>query len=321
MMGKKILITGASGFAGSHLLDLLIKDSENNLFGTYYTEKGLENLSLQKDKINLVKVDLRNEKETLELIKTILPDVVYHLAAFTSPADSFVSPNETVINNISSQINLFEAIRKNNLTNTRILITSSAEVYGDVKREDLPMDEDTPLNPTNPYAVSKLTQDFLGKQYFSSYQLKIIRVRPFNHIGPRQSPNFVVSSFAKKIAEIEKGKRKPVLPVGNLESKRDFTDVRDMVKAYALLVEKGIPGEVYNIGFGVSYTISDILDKLLSLSSVKITIETDKTLFRPNDNPELVCNISKIKALTGWKPEISIEETLKDTLDYWRDII
>lgn len=321
-MGRKILITGASGFAGSHLLDYLIEHySDNILSGTYYTEKGLENLDAQKNKVELVKVDLRNEKETSELIKKIMPDVVYHLAAFTSPADSFISPNETVINNISSQINLFEAIRKNGLTNSRILLTSSAEVYGDVKKEDLPMDEDTPLNPTNPYAVSKLTQDFLGKQYFSSYQLKIIRVRPFNHIGPRQSPNFVVPSFAKKIVEIEKGKRKPVLPVGNLESKRDFTDVRDMVKAYALLVEKGIPGEVYNIGSGVSYKISDILDKLLSLSSVKIDIETDKTLLRPNDNPELVCDISKIKALTGWQPEIPIEETLKDTLDYWRDII
>jgi GDP-4-dehydro-6-deoxy-D-mannose reductase len=321
MMGKKILITGASGFAGSHLIDYLVKNSDNDIFGTYYSDKSLENLHSQADRIELVKVDLRNEKETLELIEKIMPDAIYHLAAFTSPADSFISPNETVINNISSQINLFEAIKKNKLINSRILITSSAEVYGKVKKEDLPMDENTPFNPTNPYAVSKLTQDFLGRQYFLSYNLKIIRARPFNHIGPRQSPNFVVSSFAKKIVEIEKGKKEPVLIVGNLESKRDFTDVRDMVRAYALLIERGMPGDVYNIGSGISYKISDILAKLLSFSNAKITIEIDKTLFRPNDDPDLVCDATKIRKLTGWKSEIPIEKTLKDTLDYWRNII
>ena len=320
-MGKKILITGASGFAGSHLIDYLVKNPDNDLFGTYYSDKSLENLHSGRDKVELVKVDLRNEKETLGLIQKIMPDVIYHLAAFTSPADSFISPNETVINNISSQINLFEAIKKNKLINARILITSSAEVYGKVKKNDLPMDENTPFNPTNPYAVSKLTQDFLGRQYFLSYNLKIIRARPFNHIGPRQSPNFVVPSFAKKIAEIEKGKREPVLPVGNLESKRDFTDVRDMVRAYALLIERGAPGDVYNIGSGISYKISDILDRLLSFSNAKSTIEIDKTLFRPNDDLDLACDATKIRKLTGWKPEIPIEKTLKDTLDYWRNII
>jgi GDP-4-dehydro-6-deoxy-D-mannose reductase len=200
-------------------------------------------------------------------------------------------------------------------------VVASAEVYGSVTKEDLPMGEDTPLNPTNPYAVSKLAQDFLGLQYFLSYGIKTIRVRPFNHVGPRQAPNFVISSFAQKIAEIEKGKREPILPVGNLEAKRDFTDVRDMVKAYSLIMEKGEFGEVYNIGSGRSYKISEILEMLLSFSSVKITVEIDKSLFRPIDDPELVCDSTKINKTTGWKAEIPLEETLKDTLDYWRNII
>jgi GDP-4-dehydro-6-deoxy-D-mannose reductase len=212
-------------------------------------------------------------------------------------------------------------MRKSNLLNSKTLVVASAEVYGSVKKEDLPMNEETSLNPTNPYAVSKLAQDFLGRQYFLSYGLKAVRVRPFNHVGPGQAPIFVVSAFAQKIVEIEKGKRKPILPVGNLEARRDFTDVRDVVKAYSLLMEKGEFGEVYNIGSGVSYKISQILEMLLSFSSAKITINVDKSLFRPIDDPELVCDPLKINKLTGWKPEIPIEKTLKDTLDYWRNII
>jgi len=175
--------------------------------------------------------------------------------------------------------------------------------------------------PTNPYAVSKIAQDFLGLQYFLSYGLKIVRVRPFNHIGPRQSPRFVVPSFAKQIAEIEKGKKENILHVGNLSSRRDFTDVRDMVAAYLLSLEKGDLGDVYNIGSGVSRQISKMLDMLLSLSSKKIDVEIDKSLFRPKDDPELVCDKSKFTKQTGWEPKIEIEKTLKDTLDYYRNIV
>lgn len=320
-MSKKILVTGASGFAGSHLVDYLISNNIENIFGTYYSEKGIENLEKFKDKINLFKVDLTDEKQTQDLIEKIKPDEIYHLAAFASAAGSFSSPAKTVINNISAQINLLEAVKKQNLNSTRILIISSAEVYGDVDPKDLPIDEQTKFNPTNPYAVSKLTQDFLGRQYFLADNLKIILARPFNHIGSRQSPDFVVSSFAKKIVEIEKGKREPVFPVGNLEAKRDFTDVRDMVMAYALLMEKGKEGQAYNIGSGKSYKISDILNMMLSLSNIKVEIKSDKSLFRPIDNPDLVCDYNKLKNLTGWEPKIKIENTLKDTLDYWRNIL
>lgn len=320
-MNKKILITGASGFVGSHLVNLLIQNGEKNIIGTYFSADSLLNLGENKDKIEAIKVNLTDPREVSDLIAKIKPDVLYHLAAFTSPQDSFDSPNETVINNISCQINILEEIKKNDLKNTKILIVSSAEVYGLVEKKDLPIDENTPFNPTNPYAVSKLAQDYLGRQYFLAHDLKIIRVRPFNHVGPGQSPNFVVSAFAKKIVEIEKGKREPVLPTGNLNSKRDFTDVRDTIRAYTLLMEKGQDGEVYNIGSGVSHKISEILDMLLSYSKTEIKIESDKTLLRPIDNPELVCNYSKLKDLTGWTPTIPIEKTLRDTLDYWRNII
>jgi GDP-4-dehydro-6-deoxy-D-mannose reductase len=319
-MGKKILITGASGFVGSHLVDHLAKDADNDLFGTSFSKGGSKVLG-ESQKIQLLEVDLSKEEDVYGLIEKVKPDVIYHLAAFTSAADSFKSPRETVLNNIACQINIFESMRKSNLLDSKTLVVSSAEVYGSIEAKDLPMDEETPLNPTNPYAVSKLTQDFLGLQYFHSYGLKTIRVRPFNHVGPRQAPMFVVSSFAQKIVEIEKGKREPVLPVGNLAAKRDFSDVRDVVRAYSLLMEKGEFGEVYNIGSGVSYKISEILDMLLSFSSAKVKIQVDEALFRPVDDPELVCDTTKINRLTGWKTEIPIEKTLKDTLDYWRNII
>lgn len=311
---KKILVTGASGFAGKHLINLL-STSGSDIVGTYLNLSD----SLPKDKAAFVKVDLNNEEDVRKLIRENKPDIVFHLAALTSPKDSFKQPKETFVNNVSAQINLLEAVREENLTETRVVVISSAEIYGLVSKEDLPIDEDTPLNPTNPYAVSKIACDFLALQYFHSYKLDIVRIRPFNHTGPGQSSNFVVSAFAKKIAEIEKGKLKN-LTVGNLEGKRDFTDVRDMVRAYVLAQERGIPGEVYNVGSGRSYEIREILDKLLSYSNVSIKVEQDPSLLLPLDNPELVCDFSKFSKDTGWKPEISIDQTLRETLDYWRGI-
>lgn len=318
---KRVLITGITGFAGSYLAEYLLSTNKYDISGTYLFEGSLGNVEHIKNKLNLIKADLSEEKIVSKIIKDVSPDIIFHLAALTSPADSFKNPVQTLTNNISLEVNLLEAIREYNLVKTKILITSSADIYGLVKKEDLPIDEQTPLMPTSPYSVSKIAQDYLGLTYFLSYRLKIIRVRPFNHIGPRQSPNFVVSSFAKQIAEIEKGKREAILHVGNLETKRDFTNVKDMVRAYVLAIEKGKYGEAYNIGSGNSYEIFNILDKLVSMSSSKIIIEKNETLFRPSDNPDLVCDAGKFIKLTGWTPQIPIETTLKETLDYWRNII
>ncbi|MBI2032593.1 MAG: GDP-mannose 4,6-dehydratase [Candidatus Levybacteria bacterium] len=316
----KAFITGASGFAGSFLSERLL-NSGYAVFGTYLSEKSLENLSHIKNKINLVHLDLLDEEKTNQTISDIRPDLIFHLAAFTSPAESFKNPKETFDNNISAELNIFESVVKNKLLDTKILVVSSSEIYGVVKPEDIPVDEDTPLRPGSPYAVSKIAQDFLGFQYFLSAKLKIVRVRPYNHSGPRQAPIFVISSFAKKIADIEKGKEDPVLKVGNLDARRDFTDVRDMVEAYVLALEKGEAGEVYNLGFGKSQKIGDILEMLLNMSTKKdIKVEKDPSLFRPVDVPDIVSDSTKFRKLTGWKPQISIEKTLQDTLDYWRDL-
>lgn len=320
-MTKKVFITGISGFAGSHLAEHLHSNFDYEISGTYLTQDSLVNVSSLEKKIKLYKMDLNDAKLVEKIVLEVKPDIIFHLAALSSTSDSFKNPTETIMNNVNAQVNVFEAIKNAGFFNSKILVVSSADIYGMVAKEDLPISEETPFKPANPYAVSKITQDFLAFQYFVSYKLNIIRVRPFNHIGPRQSVGFVVSSFAKKIAEIEKNNIEPVLRVGNLSSKRDFTDVRDIVKAYALAIEKGVPGDVYNLGRGVSFKIAEILEKLISLSSVKIRVEIDKSLFRPIDEPDLVCDNTKFKTLTNWEPVISIDQTLKDTLDYWRKIV
>ena len=314
---KKILITGISGFAGSYLAEHLLSLSDTKIFGTYHFDQPSKNLSRIQDKIILSPVNLLHKEQIQKVIQEVQPDEVYHLAAMASPGKSFEYPAETITNNVTSQINLLEVVRQI-IPSSKILIVSSADVYGNVSKEDVPIDENTPFKPTNPYAVSKVTQDLLGYQYFLSYSLPIVRVRPFNHIGPRQAPTFVVTDFAKQIAEIEKGEKEPCIKVGNLSPRRDFTDVRDIIRAYVLALEKVQAGDVYNIGSGASVSIIEILEMLLSFSTTKITIQQDESLLRPSDSEDRVCKNNKFVALTGWKPEISLEQTLKDTLEYWR---
>lgn len=310
----KALITGINGFVGTHLNNYL-NEKGFEVFGTI--KPGGDNSSDP----HLKAVDILNFEGIRNYIQEVWPDYIYHLAALVSPSESFKNPQETITNNIGGQVNILQAVTELNLLQTKILVVSSAEVYGAVDEKHLPINEDAPLKPRSPYAVTKIAQDFLGLQYFLSQQLQCIRVRPFNHIGPYQAPHFAVPSFAKQIAEIEKGKKEAVLRVGNLEAKRDFTDVRDVVRAYGLLMEKGEIGDVYNIGFGKSYKIEDVLNQLLLLSDQKIIIEKDPSLVRPADIPELLCDYSKLNRATGWKPEISLATSLKDTLDYWRNIV
>lgn len=317
---KKILITGASGFVGTYLAQHLIQLGNAEIHGTYLTDESMEK-SPVKDKISFHKVDLQQKGQTENLIATVMPDEVYHLAAMASVPASFKDPIGAFHSNVDAELHLFESLRIHNLTQTKVLITGSAEEYGYVRPEDLPVDEQTALRPSSPYAVSKVAQDFLGLQYYISYHMPIFRVRPFNHVGPGQSPGYVVADFAKRIAEIEKTGKPEVIQVGDMTKKRDFTDVRDMVRLYPLILEKGVAGEVYNAGSGISHEIQEVMDILISLTKVQVTLESDQSKLRPGDIPEIVADASKITSLTGWKPEIPFEQTLKDTLDYWRKIV
>ena len=312
---KKVLITGIAGFAGSHLAEYLYSQ-KFTVFGFFLSNHLLLNLSHLKDKINLIECDLLDSKKVEKSVKLINPDYVFHLAAFSSPKDSFKNPKETLKNNIFGQINLLEALAKIK-SNAKILIVGSADEYGQVDSKYLPIKEKTPLSPISPYAVSKVAQDMLGLQFFLHYGLQIVRVRPFNHIGPRQSLSFVVPSFAAQIAELEK-KGGGIIKVGNLENSRDFTDVRDMVKAYWLALEKGKYGEVYNIGSGKAVKIADILKMMIGLSKVKIIIKKDTKRIPPQDIGTIYCDYSKFKKTTGWQPQIPIIQTLSDTIEYER---
>jgi GDP-4-dehydro-6-deoxy-D-mannose reductase len=251
-------------------------------------------------------------------LKDIKPDYIFHLAAQSFVPTSWRLPAETLSINAVGQVHLFEAVLDLGLA-PRIQVAGSSEEYGQVNPDEIPMKETNPLRPLSPYAVSKVTQDLLGYQYFRSYGLHVVRTRGFNHTGPRRGEVFVTSNFAKQIAEIEAKKKAPVIQVGNLEAKRDFTDVRDMVQAYWLSLEKGQAGEVYNLGTGRAYAMQEVLDLLLSLSKVKVKVEVDPARLRPSDVPILLPDCSKFMSLTGWKPKIPFAKTLEDLLNYWRE--
>lgn len=313
----KALITGIGGFAGGHLARHLL--SQNIAVAGFYhpDHPPSKNLSDIEKQIDLFPSDLSDQKQIELLLKKIKPDYIFHLAAFASAAQSFKSPKKTIENNVFSQLNLLEACSNLKLK-TRILIIGSSDEYGNIEPKDLPVNEDTPIAPVSPYALSKLIQDFMGLQYFINKNLFIVRVRPFNHIGPGQSKNFVIPDFVSQIVELEK-KGGGEIRVGNVDALRDFTDVRDMAKAYLLALQKGKAGEVYNIGSGKLVKINDILKKLISLSKAKISIEQDKRLFRPVDIEKIYCDAAKFKKQTGWEPQIPLEKTLEDTLNFERE--
>ena len=247
------------------------------------------------------------------------PDAIYHLAGFSNVGLSWKNPALTFDVNVKGTINLFEAVRACGLEKTaRFLVIGSSEQYGLVAPEQCPIAETTPLSPSNPYAISKAAQEQLAALYHKAHGLQTVLVRAFNHIGPKQAPIFVVADFCKQVAEIEAGRREPVLRVGNLDAARDFTDVRDIVRAYRALIERGAPGEVYNVGQGASYTVRAVLDEILSQAKRPVTVETDPAKLRPLDMPLTLADISKLRAATGWAPRIPLAQTIADTLDYWR---
>lgn len=313
----KALITGITGFVGSHLAEHLL-EKNFEVYGLIRWRSRTEHIDHIRNKLNLVEADVCDSHSTESAIKKIKPDYIFHLAAQSFVPASWNAPADTVNTNIIGTVNLFEAVRKSDIDPV-IQVACSSEEYGFVKENELPIKESNPLRPLSPYGVTKVAQENFSYQYHRSYGLKIIPTRAFNHTGPRRGEVFVVSNFAKQIAEIEKKLRDPVIYFGNLEAQRDFTDVRDMVRAYLLAVEKCDPGKPYNICSGKVWKIQEVLDKLLALSDVKIISKQDPERVRPSDVLVLVGDYSRFRDKTGWQPLISFDQTLKDTLDYWRE--
>jgi GDP-4-dehydro-6-deoxy-D-mannose reductase len=262
-------------------------------------------------------VDLLDQDHVDAVVRTVRPGWVFHLAALSSPAASWDDPGGTIATNAKMQANLLGALLSLHPM-PRVVVIGSGDEYGRPQGRNRRLNEDAPLRPITPYGVSKVTQDLMALQYFLGRELPAIRVRPFNHAGPRQAPNFAIASFAQQIARIELDKQPPTLKVGNLEARRDFTDVRDIVRAYLLVVEKGKPGEVYNIGSGSAPRLRELLTLLLEMTRVKIALEVDATRKRAAEADVYVCNASRFQRLTGWRPRISLERMLRDTLAYWR---
>ena len=313
----KILITGITGFAGSHLADFILKEKLGEIHAVRRWRSLTENIDHLIEKIDLYECDLRDAFSVRDLIDRIRPDRIFHLAAQSFVPTSWTAPTESLSTNILGQLNIFEAVRKIGI-NPLIQIACSSEEYGMVYPDEIPIKETNPLRPLSPYAVSKVGQDMLGYQYYMSYGMDIVRTRGFNHTGPRRAAVFVCSDFAKQLVDIERGVRDPVIWVGNLDARRDFTDVRDMVRAYWLALEKGKPGAVYNICSGESHRIGDILDMLIEISGVKVEVRQDTDRMRPSDVPLLEGDNSAFTADTGWVPTITFEQTLRDLIEFWR---
>ena len=311
----RILITGATGFVGAHLRRYFLAHTDWDIIGTCYPDAPPPPDNPQREMFHFL--DLRGTEATTALLTQYAPDYVIHLAAQSHVPTSYKDPWGTLDNNIRGQLNLLEGCATLKLA-PRILVIGSGEEYGRATAAELPLTEDHPLRPENPYSVSKVAQDVMGYQYFISYDLPVIRLRPFNHVGPGQSARFVLPAFASQVAEIEAGKQAPVMHVGNLEPARDFTDVRDVVRAYHLALTHGKPGEVYNIASGTPRTIQSLVDRLMALANVTIRVEIDPERYRPSDVPIIYGSASKLKQDTGWEPEIPFEQTIQDVLDEWR---
>jgi GDP-4-dehydro-6-deoxy-D-mannose reductase len=312
----EVLITGAGGFVGGHLIAYLRQKPDMVLHGTVINESE-KRPSLVAICPDLWEVDLRDPEAVRDLLDKVRPDHLYHLAGQAYVPRSFEDPWETLETNIRGTLNLLQAIKDLNLP-TRVLVVGSAEIYGAVRPDQLPLTENTVFAPSSPYSVSKIAQDMLALQYTLTHRVFTVRTRPFNHIGPGQNNRFAVPNWASQIAEAEVGKREPVVYVGDLTAARDFTDVRDVVRAYLLALTRGESGSVYNVCSGQTHTMQSILDRLIGLSTVAIEIRVDSERFRPAEIPVLVGDYSRLRTQTGWQPEIPIEQSLRDVLDDWR---
>ncbi len=312
---KKALIIGAAGFVGSYLIDHIQKHC---IWSIVVTKMPQERLTLQG--ADVCDLDIMDPAAITELLEEKRPDYIFHLAAQSSVAVSWKNPGLTVDVNIKGSLNVLDAVRKLDYK-PRVLLIGSGEEYGHLRQDEVPVGEDNVLRPGNIYAATKACQNMLGAIYARAYGMDVLMVRAFNHVGPNQSPVFVVADFCRQAAEIELGMREPVIRVGNLSARRDFSDVRDVVRAYAALMEKGKAGETYNVGAGKAVEIRRILDMILSLAKKEIRVETDPSRMRPVDVPVIEADIRKLQACTGWRTEIPLEKTIEETLNYWRETL
>ncbi len=313
----RVLITGAGGFVGKHLINCLRENAETEIFATALNEQEAANIDLPE--ANITEIDITDKEKVDALIADVRPDYIYHLAAQASVGLSWKIPNVTFRVNIEGTLNILEAMRKAELTKTRILLIGSAEEYGKVTAKDLPIKEDQEVIAGNPYSISKIAQEQLANIYKDAYGMDICIVRAFNHIGVGQRPDFVIADWAGQIVKIEKGEQEPKMFVGNIKVKRDFTDVRDIVKAYTMIMENGVSGEIYNVGSGKSISLEELLQTMISLSEKKdIEVCVDPAKVRAADIEDLVADNTKLKEAIGWEKTISLETTLTDILDSLR---
>jgi len=341
----RILITGSTGFAGSHLAEALLtagrianpsyeeverskalltggrivnpSQEEIELFGTSLQKTWPVECKHLQGRVHLRTCDLCNKGAVAALVREVQPQRVYHLAGYAHAGQSFREPQEAWAGNLTATCRLYDAIARWG-GETRILFVGSGLVYGDRRAGEPAPDESAPLRPSSPYASSKAAADLVSYQYTQAPGLDIVRVRPFNHIGPRQSPQYAVAHFAKQIADIERGQQPPVLKTGDLRPERDLTDVRDIVRAYVLLMQKGQIGEVYNAGTGNAHAMEDVVKRLLGLARVAIQVEQRVEPARAADNLLVRADASRLRREIGWQPRIPLEQTLADTLNYWR---
>lgn len=309
----KSLIIGGAGFVGAYLIRHL-RDEKNR--DVYVTKMPHETIT--EDGIRVYDLNILDKDAICTLLEEVQPDEIFHLAAQSSVAVSWKNPALTVDVNVKGAVNVLDAVRET-CPNARVLLIGSGEEYGHVKSEEMPIVEENAVRPGNIYAATKVCQNLLGAIYAEAYNMDVMMVRAFNHIGPNQIPQFVVADFCKQVADIEAGRQEPVMKVGNLSARRDFTDVRDVVRAYGMIIEKGTAGETYNVGSGHAIAIQEILDKILEESTAEISVEKDPSKFRPVDVPVIEANTNKLREATGWEPQIPLTQTIKETVNYWRN--
>ncbi len=316
-MPERVMVTGATGFVGSHLVEFLLKQTSAQVYAAK-RRRSDTSLAEHTGRVQWLEMDITDAHNVLSAVKAVRPTYIFHLAAQSFVPTSWESPVETLTINAIGTINILEALKTLEL-NTKIHIAGSSEEYGRVEPDELPINETNPLRPLSPYGVSKVAADLAGQQYHCSYGLNVVITRAFNHTGPGRGEVFVESNFCKQIAAIEQRCQEPVISIGNLEARRDFSDVRDIVRAYWLALERGRAGQVYNISSGNALSIRQVLDAVLSMSTVRdIRVEPHLDRMRPSDVLRLHGDSAKFRRETGWRPEIPIEQTWRDLLTYWR---